>query len=101
MSGLASQWCKDGMDGWKWVQEGAAGGSDMGEDGWSGRGEFRDLRGSTAGLEGEKTGYFRIGFIRLVATSNPESESLEPRVPIGVGDLSLLSVCRFFIVNLN
>lgn len=34
-----------------WVVERAAGGSDMGWDGVSGRGEFRDLRGSTAGLE--------------------------------------------------
>ena len=32
-------------------EEGAAGGSDMGWDGVSGRGEFRDLRGSTAGLK--------------------------------------------------
>lgn len=31
--------------------ERAAGGSDTGWDGVSGRGEFRDLRGSTAGLE--------------------------------------------------
>lgn len=61
------------IDGWMggWVVERAAGGSDMGWDGVSGRGEFRDLRGSTAGLE-KKTGYFRIGFIHLVATSNPE-----------------------------
>lgn len=41
-------WCVNGaMDGW--VEEGAAGGSDMGWDGVSGRGEFRDLCGSTAG----------------------------------------------------
>lgn len=44
-----------------------------GRDGASGRGEFRDLHGSTAGLEKKKkTGYFRTGFVRLVATSNPE-----------------------------
>lgn len=42
-----------------------------GRDGASGRGEFRDLHGSTAGLK-KKTSYFRMGFIRLVATSNPE-----------------------------
>lgn len=41
-----AQW----MDG-GWMEEGAAGGSDMGWDGVSGRGEFRDLRGSTAGLK--------------------------------------------------
>lgn len=32
-------------------EETAAGGSDMGRDGESGRGEFRDLHGSTAGLK--------------------------------------------------
>ncbi len=39
------------MDGWRMEDEGEAGGSDMGRDGVSGRGEFRDLRGSTAGLK--------------------------------------------------
>lgn len=39
------------MDGWMEEEEGVAGGSDMGWDGVSGRGEFRDLRGSTAGLK--------------------------------------------------
>lgn len=33
------------------MEEGAAGGNDMGWDGVSGRGEFRDLCGSTAGLK--------------------------------------------------
>lgn len=39
------------MEGWRLEEEGAAGGSDMGWDGVSGRREFRDLHGSTAGLK--------------------------------------------------
>lgn len=41
-----SRWLDGGMD-----EEGAVGGSDMGQDGASGRGEFRDLHGSTSGLK--------------------------------------------------
>lgn len=46
-----AQWMEDGGGGGDEEMEGAAGGSDMGWDGVSGRGEFRDLRGSTAGLK--------------------------------------------------
>lgn len=42
-----AQW----VAGWRMEEEGMAGGSDTGRDGGRGRGQFRDLRGPTAGLK--------------------------------------------------
>lgn len=72
------------------MEEGAAGGSDMGWDGVSGRGEFRDLRGSTAGLKNRlfQDGIYTFGCY----LKSWESESLQQWLLHEVLSVSLISL---------